>query len=178
MSRTSALGPLVGHVMNETDLPQYFSMDLTDAYHRPAARASCAEHGSPHIRRRRHYRMAFSLKFPAVPQRPGLFGCTDRPDEQGSLQTQCAPQGARQADTAGPGELLLDWTKDYNSAAAPPRHRDLCTVQLLRLSLAVTVHPVNPDTACRLPVGSRAGGGTRLGRGSAQRDETHHRPRT
>ena len=43
-----------------------------------------------------------------------MFGCTDRPDEPGSLQTQCAPPGARQADTAGPGEPLLDWTKDHD----------------------------------------------------------------
>ncbi len=126
-----------------------------------------------------HFRSSSRL----YPRDLPLFGCTDRPDEPGSLQTQCAPPGARQADTAGRGALLLDWTKDYNSAAAPPRH--LCTVQLLRLSRttrAVTVRPVDPDTACRPPVCSKAGGGTRLGlgrtRGSAQRDETHHRPRT
>ncbi len=51
-----------------------------------------------------------------------MFGCTDRPDEPGILRTRCAPPGAEQADTSGRGELLLDWTKDYNYAAAPPRH--------------------------------------------------------
>ncbi len=35
LSRTSALGPLVGHVMHETDIPQYFSADLPDSYHLP-----------------------------------------------------------------------------------------------------------------------------------------------
>jgi hypothetical protein len=49
-------------------------------------------------------------------------GCTDRPDDPGSLRTRCAPLGAAQADTLERGELLLDWIKDYNYAAAPPRH--------------------------------------------------------
>jgi hypothetical protein len=80
-----------------------------------------------------------------------LFGCTDRPDEPGSLRTRCAPLGAGQADTLERGELLLDWIKDYNYAAALPRH-----LRLLRLSLTtrtVTVRPADSDTACRPPVG-------------------------
>jgi hypothetical protein len=51
-----------------------------------------------------------------------MFGCTDRPDEPGILRTRCAPTVARQADNAGRGGLLLDWTKYYNYAAAPSRH--------------------------------------------------------
>ena len=50
--------------------------------------------------------------------------CSDARTGQTSrvaFQTQCAPPGARQADTAGPGELLLDWTK---TSTPPPRRLD------------------------------------------------------
>jgi hypothetical protein len=89
-----------------------------------------------------------------------MFGCTDRPDEPGSLRTRCAPPGAEQADTSGRGELLLDWTKDCcwtgpRTTTTPQRRlATSATVQLLRPSRTtrtVTVRLVDPDTACGRP---------------------------
>jgi hypothetical protein len=90
-----------------------------------------------------------------------MFGCTDRPDEPGSLRTRCAPPEAEQADTSGRGELFLDWTKDCcwtgpRTTTPPRRLATSATVQLLlpsRTTRTVTVRPVDPDTACRPPVG-------------------------